>query len=134
MMRKIYPFLFLVFLLTTVSGLAEKSRREFKDSRYKVLIINVQNKHNWKIGSDAFKKILEGSELISVDVATSPEKGGDMDAFKPDFSAYVLIVLDYYGTEWSVSGKVKQIIPAEYPDKENVILWEDNKQPPQEKK
>lgn len=69
-------------------------------SEYSALIINGQNNHNWSTGSAALEQILEGSGLFVVDIATSPEKGTDMSSFKPDFSAYDLVVLDYNGDDW----------------------------------
>jgi len=99
-MKKVYSLLLIIVLSTAVSLLTVKSALASNKARFKALIINGQNNHNWKIGSEAFKKILEGSELFSVEVATSPEKGGNMNLFKPDFSSYDLIVMDYNGDEW----------------------------------
>jgi len=47
------------------------------------------------------KKYLEETGLFQVDVATTPDKGGDMGAFKPDFSKYKVIVSNYNGEPWS---------------------------------
>jgi type 1 glutamine amidotransferase len=47
------------------------------------------------------KKLLEDTRLFTVDVATTPPKGGDMSTFKPDFAAYAVIVLNYNGDAWS---------------------------------
>ncbi len=35
----------------------------------------------------------------------TPEKGGDMNTFNPDFSKYKLVVLDYNGDSWSEKTK-----------------------------
>lgn len=90
----------LVLTLFTVFGTSKVSAKKAETPKLEALIINGQNNHNWKIGSEAMEKILEGSELFTVDVATSPEKGADMSNFKPDFSAYDLVVMDYNGDEW----------------------------------
>jgi len=73
--------------------------------KYKTLIVNGQNNHNWKIATASMKQILEGSELFTVDIVTSPEKGADMSGFKPNFSGYDLVVMDYNGDEWSAETK-----------------------------
>ena len=72
-----------------------------KERSIKTLIVTGQNNHNWKVSNVVIKQILENSGLFTVDVAISPEKGGDMNRFNPDFSAYKLVVLDYNGDRWS---------------------------------
>ncbi len=67
----------------------------------KTLIITGQNNHNWPVSHLVLQDILQNSGMFSVDIAVTPEKGGDMTAFKPDFSNYKLVVLDYNGDRWS---------------------------------
>lgn len=67
----------------------------------KVLLVDGQNNHDWKSTSPHLKKVLEQTGLFSVDVATSPGKGGDMLGFKPEFSRYKVIVSNYNGEPWS---------------------------------
>ena len=69
-------------------------------SQIKTLVVTGQNNHNWQVSHIAIKQILENSGLFTVDFAISPSKGGDMSVFKPDFSAYKLVVLDYNGNSW----------------------------------
>ncbi|MHC4192791.1 MAG: HEAT repeat domain-containing protein [Planctomycetota bacterium] len=66
----------------------------------KALIVNGQNNHNWERSSPVLKRILRQSGLFTVDIATSPPKGGDMRNFDPNFAAYDVIVLDYTGDAW----------------------------------
>ena len=66
----------------------------------KVLIVDGQNNHDWKSSTPFLKQVLEETELFTVDVATSPDKGQDMSQFKPDFSAYKVIVSNYNGDLW----------------------------------
>lgn len=66
----------------------------------KVLIIDGQNNHAWQQTTPVLKKILEDTGKFTVDVATTPPKGGDMSAFHPDFSAYALVVSNYNGEAW----------------------------------
>jgi type 1 glutamine amidotransferase len=72
-----------------------------KNEAVKALIVTGQNNHAWKVSHVAIKRILENSGLFAVDVAVSPAKGEDMSLFRPDFSAYELVVLDYNGDRWS---------------------------------
>jgi len=67
---------------------------------YKALIVDGQNGHDWKATTPVLKRVLEETELFSVDVATSPPKGEDMSGFKPDFAAYDVVVSNYQGDEW----------------------------------
>ena len=66
----------------------------------KALIIDGQNNHDWKATTPALKKILEETGMFTVDVSTSPAQGADMSAFKPDFSTYKVVVLNYNGDAW----------------------------------
>jgi len=70
----------------------------------KVLIVTGQNNHNWQVSSVILQKYLNESGLFIVDIAISPGKGEDMSSFRPDFSAYKTVVLDYTdfdGDAWS---------------------------------
>jgi len=70
----------------------------------KVLIVTGQNNHNWQVSSVILKRYLNESGLFIADIVTSPKKGEDMLGFRPDFSAYKTIVLDYTdfnGDAWS---------------------------------
>jgi len=66
----------------------------------RALIISGQNNHNWKGSTPVLKQILENSGLFSVDVAQTPPEKQDMSTFKPDFSKYQVVVLDYNGDPW----------------------------------
>ena len=72
-----------------------------KETGYKALIITGQNNHDWKTSSPILKKILDETGLFSTDIMITPDKGGDMSKFNPDFSRYRLVVLDYNGDSWS---------------------------------
>lgn len=69
--------------------------------KMKALIIDGQNNHAWQETTPVLKKLLEETGLFEVEVATAPPKGGDMGAFKPDFSRYRLVVSNYNGEPWS---------------------------------
>lgn len=67
----------------------------------KTLILTGQNSHEWKTSSQILKQILEDTGLFEVQMAISPAKGEAMKNFKPNFSDYRLVVLDYNGDLWS---------------------------------
>jgi type 1 glutamine amidotransferase len=73
------------------------------EAAYKALIITGQNNHNWEASSPVLKTILDETGMFSSEIIITPEKGGDMSVFNPDFSKYQLVVLDYNGDSWSES-------------------------------
>jgi len=66
----------------------------------KALIVDGQNNHDWKATTPVLKSLLEETGLFTVEVATSPKAGQPMDAFKPNFSKYDVIVSNYTGDDW----------------------------------
>jgi len=86
--------LFLSFVSSAAAG-------QITSAAIKVLIVTGQNNHNWKTSSVVLKQILEDTGLFKVDIAVSPPRGGDLKNFKPSFSAYKLVVLDYNGELWT---------------------------------
>src|SRR5262245_55315666 len=67
----------------------------------RALIVDGQNNHDFKSTTPHLKKVLEETGLFTVDVATSPGKGGDMSTFKPKFADYRVIISNYNGESWS---------------------------------
>lgn len=66
----------------------------------KALIVDGQNNHDWKSTTPILKEILAESGLFSVDIDTSPAAGQPMSSFKPAFTAYNVVVLNYTGDDW----------------------------------
>jgi len=94
-MKKRYIFTLAAAVLLTVLTAC-------KDEKvYNTLIITGQNNHKWEQSSPVLKQILEETGMFSAEIIKTPEKGGDMSTFNPDFSKYKLIVLDYNGDSWS---------------------------------
>ena len=76
-----------------------------KGTAYKALIVTGQNNHYWKTSSPILKDVLDQTGLFTVEIAKSPEKGGDMNTFNPEFSKFNVIVIDYNGDSWSEKTK-----------------------------
>ena len=93
MFRKLFIILTLFAFITT-SGFSQNNKP------IKTLVVTGQNNHQWKVSHLAIKQILDNSGLFTVDFAITPAKGEDMSGFKPNFSAYQLVVLDYNGDRW----------------------------------
>lgn len=66
----------------------------------RVLIIDGQNNHAWKETTPVLRSILEQTGRFTVEVATTPPKGGDMSTFAPDFSKYDVVLSNYNGEPW----------------------------------
>ncbi len=56
--------------------------------------------HDWQLTTAVLKKELEDAGIFSVTVATSPKFGEDFSNFKPEFSKYRVIVLNYDAPDW----------------------------------
>lgn len=77
----------------------------FASAKIRVLLVDGQNNHKWVETSPVIKRVLEETGLFTVDVATSPAKGGDMAAFRPKFADYKVVVSNYNGVPWSDAAK-----------------------------
>src|ERR1700761_8804391 len=73
------------------------------DDKIRVLIVDGQNNHNWRIMTPPMKADLEKSGRFVVDVATTPGPKSDRsawNAFRPDFSKYDVVLSNYNGQPW----------------------------------
>jgi len=68
---------------------------------YRALLIDGQNNHKWQETSPIIKATLESTGRFTVDIATTPAKGGDMSTFSPKFADYHVVVSNYNGEPWS---------------------------------
>jgi type 1 glutamine amidotransferase len=55
--------------------------------------------HPWEPTSPVLKKMLEETGLFQVDEVTSPAMGGDFSNFKPEFTKYQVVLLNYDTTD-----------------------------------
>lgn len=86
-------------LVVPLSGVSFESKKKIR-----VMLIDGQNNHrNMFEGSKFMKEVLEETGLFNVDILTTPPAGGDMSAFKPDFSNYDVVVSNYNGASWTES-------------------------------
>ncbi|HVT30128.1 MAG TPA: ThuA domain-containing protein [Lacipirellulaceae bacterium] len=67
----------------------------------KALIVDGQNNHNWRATTPILRAALVNSGLFTVDIATSPAQGQDMEGFTPAFAKYDVVVLNYNGDSWA---------------------------------
>ena len=67
----------------------------------RTLVVSGQNNHNWQVSHKVLKLILDHSGMFQTDIVLTPDKGGDMNEFKPEFDKYDVVVLDYNGDRWS---------------------------------
>ena len=74
-------------------------------AKIRALIVDGQNNHNWQETTPILKDLYEKSGRFTVDVATSPEPGGDFSTFKPAFEKYDVVVMNYTGDDWSAETK-----------------------------
>jgi uncharacterized protein len=56
--------------------------------------------HDWVLTTSVLKRELEESGIFRVTVATSPRFGEDFSKFRPNFSSYQAIVLNYDAPDW----------------------------------
>lgn len=94
MNKSLQPLFRLGMLVLIMSGNAVVAQK------YEALVITGQNNHYWQGSSVVIKGILNNSGLFNATTVTTPAKGEDMSSFKPNFSQYDLICLDYNGDSW----------------------------------
>jgi len=90
----------LAAILLLVTILCPALNAQTTPAPMKALVITGQNYHPWKMTSEALKRMLEDTGLFQADIVVSPPAKASMKAFKPDFAAYRLVVLDYSGDDW----------------------------------
>jgi uncharacterized protein len=90
-----------IFTIFSAVVLSSVSRATAADDKQplRVLIVDGQNNHNWKVVTPLLKAALEDAKIFSVDVATTAPRRTD-DNFHPDFSKYQVVVSNYNGSPW----------------------------------
>ncbi len=91
----------LIGIVLMSTFLANVMAKNLPVKKYRVLIIDGQNNHrNMRDGTQMMKGYLEETGLFSVDVATTPAAGQNMESFRPDFSRYDAVLSNYNGDAW----------------------------------
>ncbi len=68
--------------------------------------------HKWQLITPLLKKQLEETALFQVDVVTAPPANGDFSSFKPEFSKYQVIVMNYDAPDDRWSAELKSSFEA----------------------
>ncbi len=92
-----------VFLVMLAGAAVCASAAPSKGQPISVLLIDGQSGgpyHAWQLTTAVLKRELKDAGIFSVTVATSPKFGEDFSAFKPEFSKYQAIVLNYDAPDW----------------------------------
>lgn len=92
----IITFLIFIGILSPVQAQPQKVIKT-------MMIAGQDGSHYWEGACEAMKQILENSGMFKVDFAFTPNFGGDISTFKPDFSKYDLVVINYGGATWTES-------------------------------
>ena len=93
------------YFILTAAALALIAVGCRKSTQYAALIVTGQNTIDWQTSSTLLKQILEESGLFKAEIVNSPDAGGDMTGFRPKFSKYDVVVLNYSGDQWSENTK-----------------------------
>lgn len=91
-------------VLFSCTGIQAAEDAESKEI-IKVAILTGQNNHAWMDDSPVLKNIFDDAEIFETTILQAPdkndpEKATKWQAFKPDFKAYDVIVLNYNGEMW----------------------------------
>ncbi len=100
--RRLLPLSLLAGLLTASLWLGQAAKNEEAAKVYKVLLIDGQNNHKWKVTTPVLEHALESSGCFEVDVSTSPEQKATegWDEWRPAFSEYDAVLSNYNGELW----------------------------------
>ncbi|MGB8492498.1 MAG: ThuA domain-containing protein [Bacteroidales bacterium] len=108
---------YIILILTVLFAFASSCKKD----TIKTLIITGQNTTNWEVSSPVLNRMMVESGLFSPKIMITPQKGGDMSKFNPDFSKYRLVVLDYNGDSWS--DKTKSAFTQYVNDGGGVVIY-----------
>lgn len=68
--------------------------------KIRVLIIDGQNNHDWRKMTPWHKAQLEATGRFTVEVSTTPAKGGDWEQWRPEFAKFDVLLSNYNGQDW----------------------------------
>ena len=82
----------LVLIMALMSGLAGAA------PRVRVMLLDGESGgpyHKWRLTTPVLKKALDETGLFEVDVVTAPAATGELQDFRPDFTSYHAVVMNY---------------------------------------
>ncbi len=88
----------LAMIATILFVFTSLSRAE--NTKLKVLIIDGQKNHDWRVTTPILRRALADCGRFTVDIVTAPSQGGNMVAFRPEFAAYDAVISNYSGDPW----------------------------------
>jgi type 1 glutamine amidotransferase len=91
--------------LCGVISLAAVPMRAATPIRVMILDGDSASAHPWLPITQVLKKELDEAGIFRTDIVTAPKADGDFSSFKPDFSQYQVIVLNYDAQDWPESVK-----------------------------
>jgi uncharacterized protein len=99
-MKKI---IYIICLVIIGSAALQAATAPSKAKPVRVLLLDGQSGgpyHVWPLTTSVLKKELEDSGMIQATVVTAPRFGEDFSSFKPEFSKYQAVVLNYDAPDW----------------------------------
>ncbi len=87
MIMRMFKYSMLALLICSALAVA--------DTHIKVAIIDGRNNHPWKATTPWMKQVLEETGMFDVDVITAPPSGESLEGFKPAFSDYCVLLMNY---------------------------------------
>ena len=96
-------FAILLTQLLCLSNSADAQQHGIGPGSFKVLLLDGASGgpyHNWRLTTPVLKAELDETGLFKVTVVTAPQSNEDFTNFKPDFSQFQVIVLNYDAPDW----------------------------------
>ena len=96
--------LFLLAGLVSLTAVAPAARAE--DKKIRIILVDGQNNHNWRVTTPWLKKVLEDCGRFTVDVTSNLKQGdkpGNIEntvPFPPDLTKYDVLLSNYNGAPW----------------------------------
>lgn len=79
---------------------ADEKADQKAGEKIKVLIIDGQNNHEWQKTTPLLDQMLQRSGRFTADVTSTPPAGKAMEAFRPKFADYDVVMSNYNGDRW----------------------------------
>lgn len=96
---------FLLLVLSAMLFACTGIRADQQGDKVKVAILTGQNNHGWMMDTPVLNNILNEAKIFETTILQTPDrndkdKAAKWEAFKPDFTKFDVIVLNYNGEMW----------------------------------